>query len=192
MSAARVEAGLDRAGGAGRRLEGARAAGGRGLRRATPRCCGAAARCTSAATAAAPPTRSTWPPSTWCATPRTRRALAAVALTTDTSLLTAAGNDLGFEQIFARQVEALCRPGDLLVLHSTSGRSPNLVAAARRRANARHADRGLSWAETAGRWRGWWTRPWWCLPTTRGRSRSCISRSSISSSSWSSRPARRG
>jgi D-sedoheptulose 7-phosphate isomerase len=61
----------------------------------------------------------------------TRRALAAVALTTDTSLLTAAGNDLGFEQIFARQVEALCRAGDLLVLHSTSGRSPNLVAAAR-------------------------------------------------------------
>jgi D-sedoheptulose 7-phosphate isomerase len=61
----------------------------------------------------------------------TRRPLAAVALTTDTSLLTAAGNDFGFEQIFARQVEALCRPGDLLVLHSTSGRSPNLVAAAR-------------------------------------------------------------
>jgi D-sedoheptulose 7-phosphate isomerase len=61
----------------------------------------------------------------------TRRPLAAVALTTDTSLLTAAGNDLGFEQIFARQVEALCRPRDLLVLHSTSGRSPNLVAAAR-------------------------------------------------------------
>ena len=61
----------------------------------------------------------------------TRRPLAAVALTTDTSLLTAAGNDLGFEQIFARQVEALCRPGDLLVLHRTSGRSPNLVAAAR-------------------------------------------------------------
>jgi len=61
----------------------------------------------------------------------TRRALAAVALTTDTSLLTAAGNDLGFEQIFARQVEALCRPGDLLVLHSTSGASPNLCAAAR-------------------------------------------------------------
>jgi D-sedoheptulose 7-phosphate isomerase len=60
-----------------------------------------------------------------------RRALAAVALTTDTSLLTAVGNDLGFEQIFARQVEALCHPGDLLVLHSTSGRSPNLLAAAR-------------------------------------------------------------
>jgi D-sedoheptulose 7-phosphate isomerase len=60
-----------------------------------------------------------------------RRAFAAIALSTDTSVLTAAGNDLGFEQIFARQVEALCRPGDLLVLHSTSGRSSNLVAAAR-------------------------------------------------------------
>jgi D-sedoheptulose 7-phosphate isomerase len=60
-----------------------------------------------------------------------RRPLAALALTTDSSVLTAAGNDLGFEQIFARQVEALCRPGDLLVFHSTSGRSPNLLAAAR-------------------------------------------------------------
>ena len=60
-----------------------------------------------------------------------RRPLAAVALTTDASLLTAAGNDLGFEQIFARQVAALCKPADLLVLHSTSGQSPNLLAAAR-------------------------------------------------------------
>jgi D-sedoheptulose 7-phosphate isomerase len=60
-----------------------------------------------------------------------RRALAAVALTTDTSILTACGNDLGFEQIFARQVEALCDSGDLLILHSTSGQSPNLLAAAR-------------------------------------------------------------
>ena len=60
-----------------------------------------------------------------------RRPFSAVALTTDTSLLTAAGNDLGFEQIFARQVEALCRAGDLLILHSTSGASPNLLAAAR-------------------------------------------------------------
>lgn len=59
-----------------------------------------------------------------------RRALAAIALTTDSSLLTAAGNDLGFEQIFARQVEALGRPGDLLILHSISGQSPNLLAAA--------------------------------------------------------------
>jgi D-sedoheptulose 7-phosphate isomerase len=60
-----------------------------------------------------------------------RRPLAAVALTTDSSLLTAAANDLGFERVFARQVEALCRRGDLLVLHSTSGESPNLLAAAR-------------------------------------------------------------
>jgi D-sedoheptulose 7-phosphate isomerase len=60
-----------------------------------------------------------------------RRPLAAVALTTDTSLLTATGNDLGFEQIFARQVEAHCGAGDVLVLHSTSGESPNLLAAAR-------------------------------------------------------------
>jgi D-sedoheptulose 7-phosphate isomerase len=60
-----------------------------------------------------------------------RRPLAALALTTDSSLLTAAGNDLGFERVFARQVEALCRPADLLVLHSTSGESPNLLAAAR-------------------------------------------------------------
>lgn len=60
----------------------------------------------------------------------TRRALPAVALTTDTSLLTACGNDLGFDEIFARQVEALARPGDLVVLHSTSGDSPNLVRAA--------------------------------------------------------------
>jgi D-sedoheptulose 7-phosphate isomerase len=60
-----------------------------------------------------------------------RRGLAAIALTTDTSVLTAAGNDFGFDQIFARQVEALCSPGDLLILHSSSGQSPNLIAAAR-------------------------------------------------------------
>ena len=61
---------------------------------------------------------------------RDRRAYPAVALTTDTSLLTAAGNDLGFELVFSRQVEALARPGDLLVIHSTSGNSPNVLRAA--------------------------------------------------------------
>lgn len=61
---------------------------------------------------------------------RNRRALPAIALTTDTSLLTAAGNDLGFEQVFSRQVEALVGPEDLLVIHSTSGNSPNVVRAA--------------------------------------------------------------
>lgn len=61
---------------------------------------------------------------------RERRALAAVALTTDSSLLTAAGNDYGFDTIFARQVEALGRSGDVLFLHSTSGESENLLRAA--------------------------------------------------------------
>ena len=59
-----------------------------------------------------------------------RRAAPALALTTDASLLTAAGNDLGFDEIFARQVEARARRGDLLVLISTSGNSKNLLRAA--------------------------------------------------------------
>lgn len=63
--------------------------------------------------------------------PVERRAAAALALSTDSSLVTAASNDLGFEQIFSRQVEAHGRRGDLLVLVSTSGNSPNLLAAAR-------------------------------------------------------------
>ncbi len=62
---------------------------------------------------------------------RHRRALAAIALTTDTSLLTAAANDYGFEHVFERQVRALAQPGDVLFLHSTSGESPNLLEAAR-------------------------------------------------------------
>jgi D-sedoheptulose 7-phosphate isomerase len=61
---------------------------------------------------------------------RNRRAYPAIALTTDTSLLTAAGNDIGFDHIFARQVEALARAGDLLIIHSTSGNSPNVLRAA--------------------------------------------------------------
>jgi D-sedoheptulose 7-phosphate isomerase len=60
---------------------------------------------------------------------RDRRPLAALALTTDTSALTALANDYGFEQVFARQVEALGRPRDLLFALSTSGRSPNILAA---------------------------------------------------------------
>jgi D-sedoheptulose 7-phosphate isomerase len=61
---------------------------------------------------------------------RNRKAYPAVALTTDTSLLTAAANDFGFEQVFARQIEAHAKPGDLLVIHSTSGNSPNVLRAA--------------------------------------------------------------
>lgn len=60
---------------------------------------------------------------------RDRRALPAVSLTTDTSALTAAGNDFGFEQVFARQVAALGRKGDLLIGLTTSGNSPNVLAA---------------------------------------------------------------
>jgi D-sedoheptulose 7-phosphate isomerase len=57
-----------------------------------------------------------------------RPPIAAIALTTDTSALTAIGNDLGFEQLFARQITALCRPGDVAVAISTSGTSPNIIA----------------------------------------------------------------
>ena len=62
---------------------------------------------------------------------RHRDPLPAVALTTDTSILTASGNDLGFDTVFERQVRAIGREGDLLVLHSTSGESENLLRAAR-------------------------------------------------------------
>lgn len=62
---------------------------------------------------------------------RERAPLPALALSTDTSILTAVGNDYGFERLFERQVRALGRAGDLLVLHSTSGESENLVRAAR-------------------------------------------------------------
>jgi D-sedoheptulose 7-phosphate isomerase len=62
---------------------------------------------------------------------RERRALPSIALTTDTSLLTACANDYGFDRIFARQVEALMEPGDVLILLSTSGKSPNLIEAAK-------------------------------------------------------------
>jgi D-sedoheptulose 7-phosphate isomerase len=60
-----------------------------------------------------------------------RPAWAAIALTTDTSALTAIANDYGFEQIFARQVEGLGQRGDVLLALSTSGRSPNILAALR-------------------------------------------------------------
>ena len=59
---------------------------------------------------------------------RERVALAALALTTDTSVLTSVGNDYAFERVFARQVEALGRPGDVALGISTSGASPNVVA----------------------------------------------------------------
>jgi D-sedoheptulose 7-phosphate isomerase len=58
-----------------------------------------------------------------------RRALAGLALTTDSSVLTACGNDLGFDQVFARQIEAFGQPGDVALGISTSGNSPNIILA---------------------------------------------------------------
>ena len=62
---------------------------------------------------------------------RERRALPAIALTTDSSTVTAISNDLGFEQVFARQLEGLVQSGDIVWLLSTSGSSPNVLEAAR-------------------------------------------------------------
>jgi D-sedoheptulose 7-phosphate isomerase len=61
---------------------------------------------------------------------RERRSLPSIALTTDTSILTAVANDYGYENVFARQVQALGRPGDVLVGLSTSGNSKNVICAA--------------------------------------------------------------
>ena len=56
-----------------------------------------------------------------------RRAMSAIALTTDTSALTAIGNDFGFDELFSRQTEALCQPGDVAIGISTSGNSENVI-----------------------------------------------------------------
>lgn len=64
-----------------------------------------------------------------CRFERERPGLAAISLTTDTSALTAIGNDYAFEQIFSKQVQALAKPGDLLLAISTSGNSANVVKA---------------------------------------------------------------
>jgi D-sedoheptulose 7-phosphate isomerase len=63
---------------------------------------------------------------------RERRAYPAVALSTDTSILTAVGNDYGYDAVFARQVDGLGRPGDVLIGISTSGNSENVVRAVKR------------------------------------------------------------
>jgi D-sedoheptulose 7-phosphate isomerase len=60
---------------------------------------------------------------------KNRAALPAIALTTDTSILTAVANDFGYDEVFKRQVEALANPGDVIIGISTSGNSPNVVAA---------------------------------------------------------------
>jgi D-sedoheptulose 7-phosphate isomerase len=59
-----------------------------------------------------------------------RPAYPAISLTTDTSALTALSNDFGYEEVFSRQIQALAKPGDVLIAISTSGKSPNVVRAA--------------------------------------------------------------
>ena len=66
-----------------------------------------------------------------CRFERDRPAIAAVAITSDVATLTAIGNDYGYARVFARQVEAIARPGDVLAAFSTSGNSANVVAAAK-------------------------------------------------------------
>ncbi|MBX8635596.1 MAG: SIS domain-containing protein [Thermoplasmata archaeon] len=61
-----------------------------------------------------------------------RKAIDATALSTNTSILTAIGNDYSFDEVFARQVEAICRPGDVVIGLSTSGRSRNVIEALKR------------------------------------------------------------
>jgi len=68
---------------------------------------------------------------------RERRGLPALALTADSAILSAIGNDYGFEEVFRRQVEALARPGDVLIALSTSGNAPNVLGAVEE-ARARH------------------------------------------------------
>ena len=58
-----------------------------------------------------------------------RPGLPAIALTVDTSILTAIGNDYGYEKLFSRQIQALGRPGDIFIAYSTSGKSPNILSA---------------------------------------------------------------
>lgn len=75
---------------------------------------------------------------------RSARALAAVALTTDTATITAIANDYGYDKVFSRQLDALMRPGDMLLLLSTSGNSQNAIEAAK----VTHAIGNTCWALT--------------------------------------------
>ena len=82
---------------------------------------------------------------------RERRGLPSVALTTDTSILTAIGNDYGYEKVFQRQVEALCVKGDVVVGISTSGNSKNVCAALRQQGRWEHLRSHLP-VKVAARW----------------------------------------
>ena len=84
---------------------------------------------------------------------RDRAPIAALALTTDTSMLTAIGNDYGFDDLFARQVEALCRPGDVVIGISTSGNSENVIRALKAARNLDAVAAGFG-GRDGGRMRG--------------------------------------
>ena len=84
---------------------------------------------------------------------RDRAPIAALALTTDTSTLTAIGNDYGFDDLFARQVEALCRPGDVVIGISTSGNSENVIRALKAARNLDAVAAGFG-GRDGGRMRG--------------------------------------
>ncbi|MHB9155864.1 MAG: D-sedoheptulose-7-phosphate isomerase [Endomicrobiales bacterium] len=84
---------------------------------------------------------------------KNRRALPALALSTDTSVLSACGNDFGFEDVFSRQVEAFARPGDVVIGISTSGTSPN-VCKALEKARALKAVTVAFTGETGGKLKG--------------------------------------
>ena len=95
--------------------------------------CATGKRCWSWGMAGRPPMPSIWRRNWSAASLQERRALPAIALTTDSSILTAVGNDYGFDQVFKRQVEALAVPGDVVIGISTSGNSPNVSPPCRRR-----------------------------------------------------------
>lgn len=82
-----------------------------------------------------------------------RKALAAIALTTDSSALTAIGNDFGFEEIFSRQLNAVGKPGDVAMAISTSGNSPNVLRALESARKLRMTTIGLS-GKSGGEMRG--------------------------------------
>ena len=119
---------------------------------------------------------------------KNRQGLAAIALTTDTSILTAVANDFGYDQVFRRQVEALGCPGDCLVGISTSGRSSNIVEALKE-AKARQMRTVVMVGDGLSPWQTWPTWSCACPPTTRRASRKPTASWATSSATWWNGPA---
>ena len=117
-----------------------------------------------------------------------RPGYAAIALTTDTSALTAIANDYGFEQVFARQVEGLGQRGDVLLALSTSGRSPNILAALRAARGKRACHHRLHRQPKAKHWANFAIICSCRRATTRRWSSKSISPLRTASATRSSRP----